>query len=103
MHGNGVHNAGFSNPEVIEAVKKQLDEKLCFTPRRFSNVPAIKFAKKLAEITPEGLEKSLFCPGGAEAIETAITLAKQVTGNFRTYLSLENRSGEASFPLPALL
>ncbi|MCP5515022.1 MAG: aspartate aminotransferase family protein [Spirochaetales bacterium] len=84
MHGNGVHNAGFSNPEVIEAVKKQLDEKLCFTPRRFSNVPAIKFAEKLAEITPPGLEKSLFCPGGSEAIEMSITLAKQVTGNFRT-------------------
>ena len=25
MHGNGVHNAGFNNPAVIEAVKKQLD------------------------------------------------------------------------------
>lgn len=84
MHGNGVHNAGFNNPYVIESLKQQMDEKLCFTPRRFSNIPAIKLAKKLAEITPEGLEKSLFCPGGSEAIETAIALAKQVTKNFRT-------------------
>lgn len=84
MHGNGVHNAGFSNPDVIKAVKKQLDDKLCFTPRRFSNIPAIKLAKKLAEITPKELEKTLFCPGGAEAIEIAISLAKQITGNFRT-------------------
>ena len=84
MHGNGVHNAGFSNPDVIKAVKKQLDDKLCFTPRRFSNIPAIKLAKKLTEITPPGLEKTLFCPGGAEAIEIAISLAKQITGNFRT-------------------
>lgn len=84
MHGNGVHNAGFNNPYIIEALKQQMDEKLCFTPRRFSNIPAIKLAKKLAEITPVGLEKSLFCPGGSEAIEIAITLAKQVTKNFRT-------------------
>ncbi|MCL2706495.1 MAG: aminotransferase class III-fold pyridoxal phosphate-dependent enzyme, partial [Spirochaetaceae bacterium] len=33
---------------------------------------------------PPGLEKTLFCPGGAEAIEIAISLAKQITGNFRT-------------------
>ena len=30
MHGNGVHNAGFNNPEVIEAVKNQLDSQLTF-------------------------------------------------------------------------
>ena len=84
MHGNGVHNAGFSNPHVIEAVKKQLDEKLAFTPRRYTNLPAVKLAKKLSEITPDGLEKSLFCPGGSEAVEMAVALAKQVTGNFRT-------------------
>ena len=34
--------------------------------------------------TPDGLCKSLFCPGGSEAIEMAITLAKQVTGKFKT-------------------
>ena len=84
MHGNGVHNAGFSNPDVIEAVKKQLDDKLCFTPRRFGNIPAVKLAKKLAEITPAGLEKSLFCPGGSEAVEMAVTLAKQIIGNYVT-------------------
>lgn len=84
MHGNGVHNAGFSNPEVVKAVKKALDEELAFTPRRYTNVPVIELAKKLAEITPGGLNRSLFCPGGSEAIEMAIALAKQVTGNFRT-------------------
>ena len=63
MHGNGVHNAGFNNPAVIQAVKKQLDEGMTFCPRRYTNIPAIKLAKKLAEITPDGLCRSLFCPG----------------------------------------
>ncbi len=84
MHGNGVHNAGFNNPYVIEAVKKALDEKMTFCPRRYTNIPAIQLARKLAEITPESLTRSLFCPGGSEAIEMALTLAKQITGNFKT-------------------
>ncbi len=84
MHGNGVHNAGFNNPHVIAAVKKQLDDGLTFCPRRYTNIPAVKLAKKLAEITPGGLSRSLFCPGGSEAIEMALMLAKQVTGRFKT-------------------
>ena len=84
MHGNGVHNAGFNNPMVIEAVKKQLEENMTFCPRRFTNIPAIELAKKLAEITPGDLCRSLFCPGGSEAIEMALMLAKQVTGRFKT-------------------
>jgi len=84
MHGNGVHNAGFNNPEVIEALKTQLDAGMSFCPRRYTNIPAIELAKKLAKITPGDLCRSLFCPGGSEAIEMAIMLAKLITGNFKT-------------------
>lgn len=84
MHGNGVHNAGFNNPQVIEAIRKQLDEEMTFCPRRYTNIPSINLAKKLAELTPGDLCKSLFCPGGSEAIEMALMLAKLVTRRFRT-------------------
>ena len=84
MHGNGVHNAGFNNPHVIAAVRKQLDDRMTFCPRRYTNIPAIRLAEKLARITPGDLARSLFCPGGSEAIEMALALAKHVTGNFRT-------------------
>jgi len=84
MHGNGVHNAGFNHPEVVRAVKKQLDESLTFCPRRFTNIPAVRLAKKLEEITPGDLCRSLFCPGGTDAIEMALKLAKLVTGRFKT-------------------
>ena len=84
MHGNGVHNAGFNNAEVIEALKTQLDAGMSFCPRRYTNIPAIELAKKLAEIAPGGLCRSLFCPGGSEAIEMAIMLAKLITGCFKT-------------------
>jgi 4-aminobutyrate aminotransferase len=84
MHGNGVHNAGFNNPAVLAAVRQALDDQLTFTPRRYTNIPAIRLARKLAEITPAGLTRSLFCPGGSEAIEMAVMLAKQVTGRWKT-------------------
>ena len=84
LHGNGVHNAGFSNPEVIAASMAQLQACLAFTPRRYTNIPAVKLAEKLVEITPEQLTRVLFCPGGSEAIEMAISLAKYITGRWKT-------------------
>lgn len=84
LHGNGVHNAGFSNPEVIAAVQQQLQHHLAFTPRRYTNIPAVELAKKLIEVTPEELTRVLFCPGGSEAIEMAVALAKHVTGRWKT-------------------
>ena len=84
LHGNGVHNAGFSNAEVIAAVQRQLQDKLAFTPRRYTNIPVIELAKKLVAITPAELTRVLFCPGGSEAIEMAVALAKHVTGRWKT-------------------
>ncbi len=84
LHGNGVHNAGFSNPEVIAAVIRQLQSQLAFTPRRYTNIPAVQLAQKLVALTPQPLTRVLFCPGGSEAIEMAVTLAKQVTGRWKT-------------------
>lgn len=40
--------------------------------------------KKLTEIAPDDLSRVLFCPGGSEAIEMAIMIAKQVTGRWKT-------------------
>jgi 4-aminobutyrate aminotransferase len=83
FHGNNVHQVGFANPEVIAAIKKQLDE-LSFCTRRYTNRVAVELAKKLAEIAPGRLNKSLFCPGGAEAVGMAMKLARVFTGRHKT-------------------
>lgn len=83
FHGNNVHQVGFGNPEVIEAVKRQLDE-LSFCTRRYTNRMAVELARKLAEIAPGRLKKSLFCPGGAEAVGIALKLARLATGRHKT-------------------
>jgi 4-aminobutyrate aminotransferase len=83
FHGNNVHQVGFGNPHVLDAVKKQLDE-LPFCTRRYTNRVAVDLARKLVEMAPGDLDKVLFCPGGAEAIGIALKLARMATGRHKT-------------------
>jgi len=83
FHGNELHTVGFGNRKVIDAIKAQMDE-LPFCTRRYTNIPAIKLAEKLAEIARDDLNKCLFCPGGTGAVETALKLARGVTKRFKT-------------------
>ncbi len=83
FHGNNVHQVGYSNPYVIEAIQKQINE-LAFCPRRYTNKAAIDLAKKLTELAPGSLNKVLFAPGGTSAIGMALKLARVSTGKFKT-------------------
>ena len=83
FHGNNVHQVGFGNPKVIEAITKQMQE-LSFCTRRYTNKPAINLAKKLASLAPGNLNKVLFAPGGSLAIGMAIKLARVTTGRHKT-------------------
>lgn len=83
FHGNNVHQVGFANPDVIAAIKAQLDE-LSFCTRRYTNQVAVDLAKKLTEIAPGDLNKVLFCPGGTSAIGMALKLARIATGRHKT-------------------
>jgi 4-aminobutyrate aminotransferase len=83
LHGNGVHHIGYGHPRLIAALKAQLDD-LPFAPRRFTNEPAVALVAKLAAIAPGGLSKVLLAPGGSEAIEMALILARAVTGRHKT-------------------
>ena len=83
FHGNSVHHIGYGHPKLKEVIKRQIDE-LSFSPRRFTNEPAVLLAEKLAAISPGNLEKSLFTTGGSDAIEVALKLARVATGRFKT-------------------
>jgi 4-aminobutyrate aminotransferase-like enzyme len=72
-------NTGHCHPDLVAAITKQL-ECLVQTGSMFSNPPQILLAKKLAEITPEPLQKSFFACSGSEAIEMALRAAKYLTG-----------------------
>src|SRR6185503_13590293 len=82
FHGNNVHQVGFSHPRVIEAITGQIKE-LSFCTRRYTNIPAIQLAKKLAELAPGNLKRVLFAPGGTSAVGMALKLARVATGRFK--------------------
>ncbi|WP_336776954.1 aspartate aminotransferase family protein [Paenibacillus sp. MMO-58] len=92
FHGNGVHQVGYKNRYVIDAVKNQLEE-LPFLPRRYTNPVAIRLAKKLAELAPGDLNKVLFTPGGTSAIGMALKLARKATGKFKTISTWDSFHG----------
>lgn len=83
FHGNSLHQVGYANPKVIEAIQRQLAE-LAFCPRRYTNRPAINLAKKLVEKAPGDLSRVLFAPGGTAAIGMALKLARAATGRHKT-------------------
>ena len=83
FHGNNVHQVGFRHPRVIAAIKAQLDE-LPFCTRRYTNVAAVRLARKLTELAPGNLKKVLFAPGGTSAIGMALKLARAATGRHKT-------------------
>jgi 4-aminobutyrate aminotransferase len=83
FHGNSVHQVGYRHPHVMAAVKRQLDT-LPFSPRRYTNAPAIELASKLAALAPDPLGKVLFAPSGSLAIGMALKLARIATGRHKT-------------------
>ncbi|ROS01696.1 beta-alanine--pyruvate transaminase [Sinobacterium caligoides] len=67
--------AGHCRPEITEAVSKQLAT-LDFTPHFLRANPAsFELAERIAELTPENLDRIFFVNSGSEAIETAIKIA----------------------------
>ncbi|MCP4694721.1 MAG: aspartate aminotransferase family protein, partial [Desulfobacterales bacterium] len=83
FHGNNVHQVGFGNPDVVAAVKEQMDQ-LSFCTRRYTNHVAVELAEKLTALAPGDLNRVLFCPGGAEAVGIAIKVARAATGRHKT-------------------
>ena len=83
FHGNSVHQVGFGHPHVIQAIREQM-ETLPFCTRRYTNIPAIKLARKLTQLAPGSLGKVLFAPGGTGAVGIALKLARMATGRFKT-------------------
>lgn len=82
FHGNNVHQVGYRNPFVMDKVKAQMDI-LPFSPRRYTNIPAIKLAEKLASLFPGDLNRVLLAPGGTSSIGMALKLARIVTGKHK--------------------
>ena len=75
-------NIGHGNQRVTQAVMEQMQKVSFVTPSCVTEVRGL-LGKKLAEITPGNLTKTLFTVCGASAIENSIKLARLYTGKHK--------------------
>ncbi|MGI9201131.1 MAG: aspartate aminotransferase family protein [Woeseiaceae bacterium] len=75
--GAAVSCLGHGHPEVIAAIKAQLDQIAYAHTAFFTNEPQEQLAARLAERFPVTDARIYFVSGGSEANETAIKLARQ--------------------------
>ncbi|PTD96727.1 aspartate aminotransferase family protein [Pseudothauera lacus] len=74
--GAVVSALGHNVPEVVEALKAQLDSVEFAHTSQFTNPPQEQLAELLAELSPGGLNHAYFVSGGSEAVESAIKMAR---------------------------
>src|SRR3954465_9156290 len=75
-------NIGHGDRRVIDAITEQA-LKLQYVQPAFATQIRGRLGQKLAGILPRPLDKAFFAPGGAEAIENAINLARHYTGRHK--------------------
>ena len=68
---------GHCNPEINEAIKEQLDSLEHVIFANFSHRPAIELAERLADITPDRINKFHFNDNGSSSVEAALKMCFQ--------------------------
>ena len=81
ISGISVSNVGHRHPEVIEAIKNQLDKYMhLMVYGEYIQSPQVLLASLLTALLPINLSSVYFVNSGSEAIEGAMKLAKRYTG-----------------------
>lgn len=79
LAGYCVHNTGHNHPQIIQALKDEMDQ--CGPTMLQSHAPEIagELARRLCELSGGGLEKVCFGSSGSESVEAAIKFARATT------------------------
>lgn len=85
-------NIGHQHPELLEAIKEQLDRIATVGPP-FANATRSEAARLIAAHAPAGLEKVFFTNGGAEAVENAVRMARVHTGRHKVMAAYRSYHG----------
>ena len=80
LSGYCVHNVGHNHPDIIQALKDEMDR--CGPAMLQSHVPEIagELARRLCELAGGDLRKVYFGSSGSEGVEAAIKFARAATG-----------------------
>lgn len=97
----GSFNVGRRNQRIVDALDRALDEwdmGSCIFP----SAPKATLAEKLISISPPGLKHVFLCVGGGEAIDTALKMARGVTGRPKVISLAKAYHGHTGFALSAI-
>ncbi len=75
--GIGVNALGHCHPRHVAALQAQAER---LTVGSFTSVPRADLVNEVCEMAPAGLDRLQLYSGGAEAVESALRLARQCTG-----------------------
>jgi adenosylmethionine-8-amino-7-oxononanoate aminotransferase len=75
--GAAVSSVGHSHPDVLDAIRGQLDSTAYAHTSFFTTEAAEQLADYLVATAPDGIAKAYFLSGGSEAMEAALKLARQ--------------------------
>jgi 4-aminobutyrate aminotransferase-like enzyme len=75
--GIGVNALGHAHPAYVEALTAQTQK---LTVGSFTSLPRVELMDAVAEMAPPGLDRLQLYSGGAEAVESALRLARVKTG-----------------------
>ena len=80
LSGYRVHNTGHNHPDIIQALKDEMDR--CGPTMLQSHVPEIagELAQRLCELAGGDLQKVFFGSSGSEGVEAAMKFARATTG-----------------------
>ncbi len=77
--GQGSANLGHCHPAVVRAIQEQAAQ-LLSCPTLLGNDARETLLRRLATVTPPGLDRFFLCNSGTEAVEAAIKAARLATG-----------------------
>jgi 4-aminobutyrate aminotransferase-like enzyme len=78
--GIAVTSTGHCHPHVVEAIQAQAASFIHAQVNVYRHTRLAELAGRLAAVAPPPVDTFFFANSGAEATETAVKLAKQVTG-----------------------
>lgn len=103
ISGISVCNVGHRNPQVISAIKDQLDKYMhIMVYGELVESPQVLYAEKIASILPSSLNCIYFTNSGAEATEGAMKLAKRLTGRPNIFAFNESYHGSTQGALSVM-
>ena len=87
-------NLGYGNPEIAEAIRRQVDQ-YCFIGPSYGSEARVTLAKMIVDLLPDTFGKIFFTNAGADANENAIKIARMYTGRKKVFSRYRSYHGSS--------